>query len=47
VPGQKPTGVVGNLGGWQYDESNGAVWPNRPEYSQQIQSAEAVVPLGP
>ena len=32
VPGQKPAGVVGNLGGWQYDVSNGAFWPNNPEY---------------
>jgi general secretion pathway protein G len=32
VPGQKPGGVVGNLGGWQYDVSNGAFWPNNPEY---------------
>jgi general secretion pathway protein G len=32
VPGQKPKGVVGKLGGWQYDETTGAVWPNNPEY---------------
>jgi general secretion pathway protein G len=32
VPGQKPTGVVGTLGGWQYDESTGALWPNNAEY---------------
>ena len=32
VPGQKPTAVVGNLGGWQYDATNGAVWPNNPEF---------------
>jgi general secretion pathway protein G len=32
VPGQKPTGVVGSLGGWQYDESTGAFWPNNAEY---------------
>jgi general secretion pathway protein G len=31
VPGQKPTAVVGSLGGWQYDESTGAFWPNNPE----------------
>ncbi|MFH1923794.1 MAG: prepilin-type N-terminal cleavage/methylation domain-containing protein [Planctomycetota bacterium] len=48
VPGQKPTGVVGNLGGWQYDESNGAVWPNHPGYyGQQIEQAEVIVPPGP
>lgn len=32
VPGQKPTAVVGTLGGWQYDASTGALWPNNPEY---------------
>ena len=32
VPGQKPIAVVGTLGGWQYDESTGAFWPNNPEY---------------
>jgi len=32
--GEKPTGVVGTLGGWQYDASNGFVWPNNPEYYQ-------------
>jgi len=31
-PGQRPTGVVGSLGGWQYDSTTGAVWPNHPEY---------------
>ncbi len=30
--GVEPTGVVGTLGGWQFDASNGAVWPNNPEY---------------
>ena len=30
--GQKPAGVVGQLGGWQYDETTGAFWPNNPEY---------------
>jgi general secretion pathway protein G len=32
LSGQKPTGVVGQFGGWQYDESTGAFWPNNPEY---------------
>ena len=32
VQGQKPGGVVGNAGGWQFDVSNGAFWPNNPEY---------------
>ncbi len=32
VQGQKPTAVVGNLGGWQYDPSTGAVYPNNAEY---------------
>lgn len=31
-PGEPPTGVVGKLGGWQYDETTGAIWPNNPEY---------------
>ena len=31
-PGKKPTNAVGNLGGWQYDETTGAVWPNNPDY---------------
>jgi general secretion pathway protein G len=30
--GKTPAGVVGSPGGWQYDESTGAVWPNNPEY---------------
>jgi general secretion pathway protein G len=34
APGQKPTAAVGTLGGWQYDESNGTVWPNHPAYYQ-------------
>jgi general secretion pathway protein G len=32
VSGQKPSGVVGKLGGWQYDKTTGAFWPNNPEY---------------
>ena len=32
VPGQKPSGVVNALGGWQFDESTGAFWPNHAEY---------------
>jgi len=32
--GERPTGVVGKLGGWQYDETTGAVWPNNPEAYQ-------------
>lgn len=35
VPGQKPSGVVGALGGWQYDQTNGEIWPNNPEYYQE------------
>ncbi len=30
VPGQQPTGVVGTLGGWLYDQSNGAVLAEQP-----------------
>jgi general secretion pathway protein G len=32
TPGQKPTAVVGAEGGWQYDATTGALWPNNPEY---------------
>jgi len=31
VPGQQPVGLVGSLGGWQYDETTGAFWPNNTE----------------
>jgi prepilin-type N-terminal cleavage/methylation domain-containing protein len=42
VAGQKPTASVGSLGGWLYDQSNGAVWPNHPEYyGVSMESAEA------
>ncbi len=30
--GKRPTSVSGTLGGWQFDEDSGAVWPNHPEY---------------
>jgi hypothetical protein len=32
TPGVKPTAVAGSSGGWQYDATTGAVWPNNPEY---------------
>jgi len=32
TPGEKPTSTAGSLGGWQYDEATGAIWPNNPEY---------------
>jgi general secretion pathway protein G len=32
TPGQKPTSVMGPFGGWQYDESTGAVFPNNRGY---------------
>ncbi len=44
VPGQKPTRAIGSLGGWLYDSSNGAVWPNHPEYytsKAEVKMAEA------
>ena len=49
VQGQNPTRAVGGLGGWQYDESNGAVWPNHPGYytGRIIAEAEVVVPATP
>lgn len=49
VRGQKPTRAVGSLGGWQYDESNGAVWPNHPAYylARITAEAEVVVPAAP
>ncbi len=46
VPGQKPNAAVGTLGGWQYDESNGAIWPNHPGYYLAKTEATAE-PLGP
>ncbi len=30
TPGVEPAAVVGGLGGWQYDTSDGAIWPNHP-----------------
>jgi prepilin-type N-terminal cleavage/methylation domain-containing protein len=30
--GVTPSGVVGSLGGWQYDQTTGAIWPNHAEY---------------
>lgn len=41
-PGVTPTGVVGNLGGWQYDETTGAVWPNHAEYYSKSAKASPV-----
>jgi len=32
TPGQKPTAAVGADGGWQYDASTGAIWPNNADY---------------
>ena len=31
-PGQSPTEAVGALGGWQYDEAIGTIWPNNPGF---------------
>ena len=31
-PGVEPTGISGSLGGWQYDETTGEIWPNNPRY---------------
>jgi len=50
VPGQRPTGPVGSLGGWQYDVSNGAVWPNHPGYYRGVAGAtasESMIPTTP
>ncbi|OHB84451.1 MAG: hypothetical protein A2V98_19130, partial [Planctomycetes bacterium RBG_16_64_12] len=48
VQGARPTGAVGNLGGWQYDASNGGIWPNHAGYYRaQSLGAEAAGPLGP
>ena len=35
--GVKPTAVVGSLGGWQYDATTGAVWPNDADGLKEIQ----------
>jgi len=40
TPGQKPTGVKGSLGGWQYDATTGAIWPNNPEYYESSTTTE-------
>ena len=32
--GEKPTAVVGSLGGWLYDATTGDIWPNNDEYYQ-------------
>ena len=32
--GEEPAGVVGTLGGWQYDATTGDIWPNHAEYYQ-------------
>ena len=32
APGEKPGAVVGALGGWQYDETTGGIWPNNAQY---------------
>jgi general secretion pathway protein G len=45
VAGRRPLGAVGNLGGWQYDASNGAIWPNHPEYYQFGQQSIETGPL--
>jgi len=48
APGKKPTGPVGNLGGWQYDVSNGAIWPNHPGYYRgESRTSEFVNPTPP
>ena len=31
VAGEKPAAIVAGGAGWQYDESNGAIWANNPE----------------
>ena len=44
-PGKKPTRTVGSLGGWQYDESTGGIWPNHAKYYLgEIASPPAVSP---
>lgn len=40
--GATPTGVVGNLGGWQYDQTTGAVWPNHAEYYSKSSRASPI-----
>ena len=45
--GKRPKGVVAGGAGWQYDESNGALWPNNREYYDleiAAQEAEVVEP---
>ena len=40
--GAAPARVVGNLGGWQYDQATGAVWPNHGEYYSKSSKASPV-----
>ena len=35
TPGQPPSGPAGNLGGWQYDQTTGTIWPNDALYYTQ------------
>ncbi len=32
TPGTAPTGISGTLGGWQFDETTGMIYPNHPQY---------------
>lgn len=47
VAGQRPTRPVGDLGGWLYDESTGAIWPNHAEYYLKAASGLVERPLRP
>lgn len=48
-PGEKPSRAVGNLEGWQYDETTGDIWPNHPGYYQGLGggTAESKELIGP
>ena len=45
--GKRPTVVVAGGAGWQYDESNGAIWPNNREYYDLAIVAQEAEAIGP
>ena len=34
--GERPDGVADNGGGWQYDPTTGAIWPNNPQFYEEL-----------
>lgn len=44
TPGKTPSAVVGTKGGWQYDKSNGSIWPNHPEWYSAAMARTVATP---